>query len=644
MKKRFIVKIYLILSIFTVLIPTSSIILAQQKIIPSFDRWRINNFTFFLLVTLSISIIPTLFLVNKITRIYVKIKEIKNNLNMKNEKKLNKFKLKNIDFFFEEIDKISREARILQFENRILYDTALAIHSTASFQELLDTILARLTTHINADFGLIFLLENDELRLKAYSNIFDQDIEKTSFRIGEGLVGWCVHKGEGILTRDVQNDYRYIRCINYTKAQITIPIKMYERILGVLVLGSKKSSNFNESDFKLINTISGEIGLAINNAQLTEHLKKENENNQMLFKLTKKITSSVELNKVAEIGVKTIIGVINVKSCVLAILEEGNEDVLKIISSYGTDKEKSQFLESKEAIREAFTEKRSVEQKIDTGYVYSIPILSKENCIGILHINTENILTIEEIELINSAVASLSSALENAFLYKSVETLAIRDGLTSTYNRRYFQDVIDEYTKKAQINNEDLSLVMLDVDNFKKYNDTYGHIVGDFILKKIANIMENSLRHDDIISRYGGDEFIIILPNTKIEEAKIIMENIRDSISSYKFEIDDEKKEVEEEKVAELKEVIEVEGKKGNMFKGENLFNNNFKNWIIEKVGLNQFNRTSQSFNVTISVGISSLMHTNYDKEMLIKNADKSSLESKRKGKNQVSICMPELN
>ncbi|MBA9010367.1 hypothetical protein [Clostridium saccharobutylicum] len=77
MKKRFIVKIYLILSIFTVLIPTSSIILAQQKIIPSFDRWRINNFTFFLLVTLSISIIPTLFLVNKITRIYVKIKEIK---------------------------------------------------------------------------------------------------------------------------------------------------------------------------------------------------------------------------------------------------------------------------------------------------------------------------------------------------------------------------------------------------------------------------------------------------------------------------------------------------------------------------------------------------------------------------------------
>lgn len=635
MKKSFVVKIYLILSTFIVLIPVSLIILVHQKIMPSFERWNINSFAFFLLFILSIAIIPTLFLVNKITKIYMKIKEVKNSLSIKS---LKEFKLESIKSFVEEIDKISKEAKILQFENRILYDTALAIYSTASLQELLDTILARLTTHTNADFGLIFLLENDELKLKAHSNVFDDDIEKTTFRIGEGLAGWSVHKGEGMLIHDVQNDYRYIRCINDTKAQITIPIKMYERILGVLVLGSKKPSNFNESDFKLINTISGEIGLAINNAQLTEHLKKENQNNQMLFESTKKITSSVELNKVAQIGVQIVTDVVEVQSCVLAVLEEGEEDFLRIIASHGIGREDSQVLEFKETIKKAFIEKQLAEQKTDEGYVYSIPILSKENCIGILHINTKSDLTIEEIELINSTVTPLTSALENALLYRNIETLATRDELTGTYNRRYFQDVLDECAKKAQIYSEDLSLVMLDIDNFKKYNDTYGHIVGDFLLKKIADVMNSTLRHNDIISRYGGDEFTIILPNTKIEEAKVIMERIRDTVSSHKFELEDEKKEAEEEKN------IEVEDKKGSILKRENLLNNNLKNWIVGKVALNQFKRAPKSFNVTISVGISSLTHTNYDKEELIKNADKASLESKRKGKNRVSIFLPKLS
>jgi diguanylate cyclase (GGDEF)-like protein len=430
---------------------------------------------------------------------------------------------------------------------------------------------------------------------------------------------------------DVQGDSRYINCVNNTRAQITIPIEMYGITLGVLVLGSEKPSHFSESDFKLIKTISGEIGLAINNAKLTDNLKKENQNNQMLFELTKKITSSVDLNEVANIGVKTLAEVIKAKSCILAVLDEV-EDELKIIASHGNFKERLQFIELSGTVKEAFKEKYPTKLKTDDGYAYSIPLLSEKESLGILHINLDHLLTKEEIVFIDSTVIPLSRALENAFLYKNVESLAIRDGLTGMYNHRYFKEVLDNYIAKAKKHSGNLSLVMLDIDNYKKYNDTYGHQLGDLLLKKVAELLQSSLREEDIISRYGGDEFTIILPNTDIEDARNIMEIIRQTISDYKFEIEDEKENIEEETV------VDVEENKGSGFSAEKLFSKDLKKWFVGKVGLNQFKPISKSFNITISVGISSLIDTNYNKEVLIKKADEAALESKRKGKNKVSI------
>jgi diguanylate cyclase (GGDEF)-like protein len=611
--------------------PTLFIILVQQKIIISFEKWEISNFIYFMFTIILLLAI----IVNKIIRVYIKLKQMKSNLNIGDRKYSNDVKLIDGESLFNEIDKINRSIRILKFENSILYDTAFAIYNMASIQELLDTILVRLVTHTNADFGLIFLLEKDELKLKSHSNVLYEELEKTTFRIGEGLVGWKFYKGQGLLTDDVQKDFRYIRCISDTRGQITIPIKMHEKILGVLVLGSKKDSDFGESDFKLINTISGEIGLAINNAKLTAKLQKENQNNQRLFELTKRITSSMNLEEVSNMGIKIVTEIIEVQSCTLSIFDKVDENKINVISSYGDDKK---GLEFSGTVEEAFKKKHMAEIKTDKVYIYSIPLLSKESCMGILHINTKNKLTIEEIELINGTITPLTSALENAFLYKNVERLATRDGLTGVYNHRYFQDMLDEYIIKVQKDENDLSMAMIDIDNFKKYNDTYGHPVGDLLLKKVVEVMRSILRDEDVIFRYGGDEFTIILPYTNSEDAGAIMEQIKNIISDYKFEIGDKEEETEET-------ALDVEVIKESMFKSEKLFNSNiFKKWISEKVGLSKSKSISNTFNITISVGISSLVDVNYDKEMLIKNADKASLKSKRNGKNQVTIWKPELN
>ncbi|MDD5477353.1 MAG: diguanylate cyclase [Candidatus Omnitrophica bacterium] len=111
--------------------------------------------------------------------------------------------------------------------------------------------------------------------------------------------------------------------------------------------------------------------------------------------------------------------------------------------------------------------------------------------------------------------------------------LAVRDGLTGLFNRRYFNELINVEVNRVKRFPTALSLLMLDIDNFKNYNDTQGHQAGDELLKSAAKVFRNSVRAVDIVSRYGGEEFIIILPQADKKAAQIIAERLRVQVSLY---------------------------------------------------------------------------------------------------------------
>lgn len=108
-----------------------------------------------------------------------------------------------------------------------------------------------------------------------------------------------------------------------------------------------------------------------------------------------------------------------------------------------------------------------------------------------------------------------------------LKELSHRDYLTGLYNRRYFNKIAQELIKKAAAENKQLSVIMIDIDRFKNINDTYGHTVGDNVIKSLASLLENNIRDDAIVSRFGGEEFAILLPSTDKEAALIIAEKIR---------------------------------------------------------------------------------------------------------------------
>ncbi len=120
-------------------------------------------------------------------------------------------------------------------------------------------------------------------------------------------------------------------------------------------------------------------------------------------------------------------------------------------------------------------------------------------------------------------------ALRRLKLYKDIETLAITDGLTGAYTRRYFIERFDEEIKRSLLRKSNLSLLMVDADHFKMVNDQHGHLAGDQVLKEIANIIQENVRAIDIVGRFGGEEFCVVLPDTDLEGARLVAERIRKS-------------------------------------------------------------------------------------------------------------------
>ncbi len=215
--------------------------------------------------------------------------------------------------------------------------------------------------------------------------------------------------------------------------------------------------------------------------------------------------------------------------------------------------------------------------------VLCTPIMSKGKLSGILYIEnniSENAFTPERLEILQSFSVQAAISIENARLFD----LATTDGMTKLYVHRYFQLLLDQEIKRSQRNHKKFSLVMMDIDNFKSFNDTYGHQLGDRVLKDVAATAKKISRAGDIAARYGGEEFIMILPETDSGQAMILAERIRANVADIE---------------------IPHEGK---------------------------------NLNVTISLGVSTYPNHAGEKEALIRAADDALYTSKHKGKNCVSL------
>lgn len=215
-----------------------------------------------------------------------------------------------------------------------------------------------------------------------------------------------------------------------------------------------------------------------------------------------------------------------------------------------------------------------------------------EGCLMVY--STESMISEDDFRLILLLSSYINIAITNIKTFEHVKQLAITDTLTGLFVQKYFKELLAEEMKLARYYNRTMVLAMFDIDNFKQINDTYGHNVGDEVLVRFANILRSRLRETDIIARYGGDEFAIVLLNTNINDAKNICEEIRTIV---------------------LKETM-----------------------VLTKYDNQNVSRTTTRIKFTISCGMGAYSHRFQHAEDFINYVDGLLYKAKQSGKNRVML------
>ncbi|EKD69577.1 MAG: diguanylate cyclase with GAF sensor [uncultured bacterium] len=287
------------------------------------------------------------------------------------------------------------------------------------------------------------------------------------------------------------------------------------------------------------------IDLKISNRKLEQKVAELS----ALYGISKTITTITDMKALFKIILEKTIDIVNAGNGFIMMADEEDGTFKNRIALEGDETPRKDF---EPLYAEVLKNKKSViynlgggrDEKIkllfaanpDLRSIMAIPLTTyKGDLAGVIILANKkdgDIFSENDIQLTSVIATQAGFAIENATLYQ----LAVFDSLTSLYVRRYFLGVAVKEFKRIRRYGGSLSLLMTDIDHFKKFNDTYGHQIGDLVLKSVAGVVRKSVRETDIAARYGGEEFIMLLPETDSAGALIFAERLRKSIETSVFE------------------------------------------------------------------------------------------------------------
>jgi diguanylate cyclase (GGDEF)-like protein/putative nucleotidyltransferase with HDIG domain len=374
---------------------------------------------------------------------------------------------------------------------------------------------------------------------------------KRSRRCGNHLTEYVIRTGQPLLIREnvAEASARLgVEPVQEMGCYCAVPLELYGRPVGVMAVHSRHELAFDTDHLELMRVLASEAAVALANARLfqaeqvkSRHLALLNNisrnaiatlnPDEMLARITEELGNGLSYDHIG-------IGLLDYASKEVVIQAQGG----KRLNALGRKTLLGEGLVGRVArtgevgvVRNYALETGAAAPVLeDSAAAVALPLLYADQLHGVLYVETvePREFTVEELQLLETLADLISGALHSALTFQKAQEQAITDGLTRVKTHRFLMETLSSEWKRATRAGRPFSLVLIDLDRFKFVNDFYGHLEGDLVLRRVGEILEENCRRSDIVARYGGDEFVVLMPETNVEQARQLAGKLRSWVCS----------------------------------------------------------------------------------------------------------------
>ncbi|HEX9050269.1 MAG TPA: sensor domain-containing diguanylate cyclase [Anaeromyxobacter sp.] len=413
----------------------------------------------------------------------------------------------------------------------------------------------------------VFLLSPDdrELRLRECRSSSDA-VSREPIPAGEGALGGAVRRRSPVRLHGEVRSVSYYADGTRPRALLAVPLvdRRGAHVRGVVVADRLEPTPFTDEDERLLRTLSAEILRAVEAERLMMDMKRTRDEKERFYEAIERLNRTTKPLEVFDATIEVARGMVAVDFAAVTLVEDREgKTVHRVARVVGTEEGRStaalEGLEFKGDIGLVASAVRlgsclpakdidvakapvfdSATRLRGLASLKVIPLRTAQNVLGtvVLGARRPGAYGPEAVRQLEVVAMQAAESIYRARLFEQTERLATTDGLTGLLNHRTFQGRLDEQLAHAERYGKRLSLLIGDIDHFKSVNDTYGHPVGDLVLKGVARTLAKEARATDLVARYGGEEFAVVMPETDAAGALVIAERIRERVAQLGLETD----------------------------------------------------------------------------------------------------------
>lgn len=427
------------------------------------------------------------------------------------------------------------------------------ISSQLNLKDTLDSIADMVADLMGARQSAIALLHKDRSTLQVAAS-YGINTPPSFIPLASSLAGQVLEQKAALYISDLSVHPELFRpqlIFSNIRSIICAPLVNDQELIGVIEAYSSEKGAFGDADGLLLKALGYHAGAAITSAMLYEETKMRLDEEKFLYQIAHSAASTIDTDTIIDECTSHIVQALNA-DVGLGLLTNGKQGLFTVKSSIGLNCEQDIIELSAYAEIAAIVDAQKpaavsadafpfLNEHCQDGLIKQLiilPLSVDQRLLGLIIAGWQRYVSPERLERPGFPALmaqQIALGLEKAQLYNQVKAMALSDGLTGLANRRNFDMFLRTELRRASSLERPLSLIMFDLDKFKSYNDTYGHLIGDKLLAQIGEILRHGVRSIDFPARYGGEEFSIILPECSNAEAMSIAEKLRYTVDDTQF-------------------------------------------------------------------------------------------------------------